>query len=243
MSAAPAIVVESLSRRFGAFVAVDRVSFDVGVGEIFGYLGANGAGKSTTIRMLCGLLAPSDGDAVVAGRRIARDPESVKSVIGYMSQKFSLYMDLTVEENVEFFGGAYGLSAREPARRGDEVLERVGLASSRTVLTGELPGGIRQRLAQAATARLLCRADESAAHSLLARSLVATEAAQADTETPPPPPPRCCFPQTECCAADTGSPPAPSPPKTRPALLAGRLDDSEAAQEKETETVQTRDLR
>ncbi len=147
MSAAPAIVVESLSRRFGAFVAVDRVSFDVGVGEIFGYLGANGAGKSTTIRMLCGLLAPSDGDAVVAGRRIARDPESVKSVIGYMSQKFSLYMDLTVEENVEFFGGAYGLSSRDFARRCDEVLERVGLASSRTVLTGELPGGIRQRLA------------------------------------------------------------------------------------------------
>ncbi|MFO0609701.1 MAG: ABC transporter ATP-binding protein [Polyangiales bacterium] len=142
-----AITVENLSRRFGDFVAVDRVSFEVGRGEIFGYLGANGAGKSTTIRMLCGLLAPSDGDAVVAGRRIARDPEGVKASIGYMSQKFSLYMDLTVGENVEFFGGAYGLSSREVRQRGDEVLGRVGLASSRDALTASLPGGIRQRLA------------------------------------------------------------------------------------------------
>ena len=101
-----AIVVQHLSRHFGNFRAVDDVSFDVEEGEIFGYLGANGAGKSTTIRMLIGLLAPSSGSATVAGADVGRDPEAVKSSIGYMSQKFSLYLDLPVLENLYFFGGA-----------------------------------------------------------------------------------------------------------------------------------------
>jgi ABC-2 type transport system ATP-binding protein len=105
----PAIVATGLTRRFGAFIAVDRVSFEVAQGEIFGYLGANGAGKSTTIRMLTGLLAPTSGEARVAGHDVARSPESVKASIGYMSQKFSLYLDLPVRENLAFFGGAYGL--------------------------------------------------------------------------------------------------------------------------------------
>lgn len=141
------IEVGDLTRRFGDFTAVDRVSFHVEKGEIFGYLGANGAGKSTTIRMLCGLLSPTEGDAVVAGHQISRDPEGVKSSIGYMSQKFSLYLDLPVEFNLDFFGGAYGLSGRSFRRRKDEVLEMMGLADRRRAVTGALPGGIRQRLA------------------------------------------------------------------------------------------------
>jgi ABC-type sugar transport system ATPase subunit len=108
--AAAAITARGLTRRFGKFLAVDRVSFEVERGEIFGYLGANGAGKSTTIRMLCGLLEPSAGQATVAGQDVGRAPEAVKASIGYMSQKFSLYLDLPVEENLAFFGGAYGLS-------------------------------------------------------------------------------------------------------------------------------------
>ena len=143
------IEVQDLSRRFGAFVAVDRVSFDVEQGEVFGYLGANGAGKSTTIRMLCGLLAPSSGSATVAGVDVAHSPEDVKRSIGYMSQKFSLYLDLPVVYNLEFFGGAYGLSGARLDRRIDDVLERVGLQAERETRTGDLPGGIRQRLALA----------------------------------------------------------------------------------------------
>ncbi len=142
-----AIAARHLSRRFGSFKAVDDVSFEVSRGEIFGYLGANGAGKSTTIRMLCGLLAPSSGEAVVAGADIAKDPEGVKAAIGYMSQKFSLYLDLPVEENLFFFGGAYGLSGRALERRADEVLQLTGLSQYRGQVTGALPGGIRQRLA------------------------------------------------------------------------------------------------
>ena len=103
------IEVHELTRRFGSFIAVDRVSFDVAQGEILGYLGANGAGKSTTIRMLCGLLQPTSGQAFVAGIDVNRRPEQVKRVIGYMSQKFSLYLDLSAAENLEFFGGSYGL--------------------------------------------------------------------------------------------------------------------------------------
>src|SRR5438128_7483313 len=104
-----AISVKDLTRKFGDFVAVDRLTFDVREGEIFGFLGANGAGKSTTIRMLCGLLRPTSGRAIVAGFDVAADPESVRRNIGYMSQRFSLYDDLTVEENIDFFAGIYGV--------------------------------------------------------------------------------------------------------------------------------------
>jgi ABC-2 type transport system ATP-binding protein len=142
-----AIVVENLSRQFGAFKAVSDVSFQVERGEIFGYLGANGAGKSTTIRMLCGLLAPSGGDAWVAGHPISRDSNAVKSSIGYMSQKFSLYLDLGVEDNLRFFGGAYGMSGRALAMRIEETLEQTELRELAREVTGSLPGGLRQRLA------------------------------------------------------------------------------------------------
>ena len=144
-----AITVDALSRRFGGFLAVDAVSFEVTRGEIFGYLGANGAGKSTTIRMLCGLLAPSAGDAVVAGHAISTHPERVKRAIGYMSQKFSLYPELTVKENLEFFGGAYGLGGKDLNRRIAASLERVGLAGLDHARTDSLPGGMRQRVALA----------------------------------------------------------------------------------------------
>jgi len=144
-----AIDVSGLSKHFGAFRAVDDVSFHVESGEIFGYLGANGAGKSTTIRMLCGLLAPTAGDATVAGHSVARDPLGVRRAIGYMSQKFSLYIDLTVEDNLAFFGGAYGLSGRRLRSRMDEVLTLVDLRDARGTTTADLPGGIRQRVALA----------------------------------------------------------------------------------------------
>jgi ABC-2 type transport system ATP-binding protein len=143
------IETRGLTRAFGDFIAVREVSFEVHRGEIFGYLGANGAGKTTTIRMLCGLLAPTAGTGRVNGIDVAEDPEAVKRTIGYMSQRFSLYMDLTVEENLEFFGGAYGLGGRELDRLIGQALERVGLSDERRVLTGDLPGGLRQRLALA----------------------------------------------------------------------------------------------
>jgi ABC-2 type transport system ATP-binding protein len=139
----PAIAVESLSRRFGRFVAVDRVSFEVEAGTIFGLLGANGAGKSTIIRMLCGLLAPSGGSARVAGVDVAAEPEAVKRRIGYMSQEFSLYRDLTVRENLELFAGIYDVPLAS------EVLEQADLAENSNQLAGLLPGGHRQRLALA----------------------------------------------------------------------------------------------
>jgi ABC-2 type transport system ATP-binding protein len=145
----PTIEAEGLGRDFGAFRAVADVSFAVGSGEIFGYLGANGAGKSTTIRMLCGLLAPSRGSARVAGFDVGRQPEAVKSAIGYMSQKFSLYLDLPVKDNLDFFGGAYGLSGRALAGRAAEVIELCGLDGLLPRITGTLPGGLRQRLALA----------------------------------------------------------------------------------------------
>jgi ABC-2 type transport system ATP-binding protein len=138
-----------LGRNFGAFRAVADVSFTVEAGEIFGYLGANGAGKSTTIRMLCGLLAPTDGSARVAGFDVGREPEAVKSSIGYMSQKFSLYLDLPVKDNLDFFGGAYGLSGRALGGRAGEVLELCGLHDLEHRITGTLSGGLRQRLALA----------------------------------------------------------------------------------------------
>jgi ABC-2 type transport system ATP-binding protein len=144
-----AIEAVKLGRRFGRFVAVDGVSFSVERGEIFGYLGANGAGKSTTIRMLIGLLPPSEGEARVAGHDVRAAPERVKSAIGYMSQKFSLYLDLPVRENLLFFGGAYGLEGRALSTRTAEVLELVGLRGHDDDVTGALPGGTRQRLALA----------------------------------------------------------------------------------------------
>ncbi|MET0342892.1 MAG: ABC transporter ATP-binding protein [Polyangiales bacterium] len=144
-----AIEVRALSRTFGDFVAVRDVDFHVERGEIFGYLGANGAGKSTTIRMLCGLLAPSGGTALVAGHDVARAPRAVKASIGYMSQKFSLYLDLDADDNLAFFGGIYGLRGKALRVAVDEVVARAQLAEHRHVLTSALPGGIRQRLALA----------------------------------------------------------------------------------------------
>ena len=147
MSSNPIIEVLDLSKRFDAFQAVDRVSFQVERGEIFGYLGANGAGKSTTIRMLTGLLAPSSGRATVAGADIGSEPDRVKRAIGYMSQRFSLYLDLSVEQNLRFFAGAYGLSGARRDKRVQAALELAGLQDKRHVTTRDLPGGIRQRLA------------------------------------------------------------------------------------------------
>jgi ABC-2 type transport system ATP-binding protein len=142
-----AITVRDLTRRFGTFTAVDRVSFDVGQGEVFGFLGANGAGKSTTIRMLCGLLRPTSGTALVADVDVTRDPEGVKRRIGYMSQRFSLYEALTVDQNIRFYGGIYGLDgAALEARRGF-VIEMSGLRGREGTLTRDLAGGWRQRLA------------------------------------------------------------------------------------------------
>jgi ABC-2 type transport system ATP-binding protein len=142
-----AVTVRDLTRRFGAFVAVDHVSFDVEPGTIFGFLGSNGAGKSTTIRMLCGLLRPSSGSALVGGIDVIRDPESVKRRIGYMSQKFSLYELLTVEENLTFFGGLYGLDDERLTRRKAFAIQMAGLEGRERTLTRDLAGGWRQRLA------------------------------------------------------------------------------------------------
>jgi ABC-2 type transport system ATP-binding protein len=142
-----AIEVSHLTRRFGGFVAVDDISFQVRRGEIFGFLGSNGAGKSTTIRMLCGLLAPSSGTAVVGGVDVGRDPEGVKRRIGYMSQRFSLYELLTVDQNIRFFAGIYGLDAHRLAKRREFVLDMAGLQGRERTLARDLAGGWRQRLA------------------------------------------------------------------------------------------------
>ena len=147
MTADHAIEVRGLTRRFGAFVAVDDLTFDVRRGEIFGFLGSNGAGKSTTIRMLCGLLRPTSGTALVNGIDVARDPEAVKQRIGYMSQRFSLYELLTVEQNIRFFGGVYGLDGAQLERRREFVLEMAGLRGREHTLARDLSGGWRQRLA------------------------------------------------------------------------------------------------
>jgi ABC-2 type transport system ATP-binding protein len=145
--AAWAVEVEGLVRRFGGFVAVDRISFRVARGEIFGFLGPNGAGKTTAIRILCGLLRPSEGRALVAGFDVAADPEAVRRNIGYMSQKFSLYDDLTVEENLEFFGGIYGVTGARRRRRVEYALAMAGLEEQRRTLTRLLSAGFKQRLA------------------------------------------------------------------------------------------------
>ena len=141
------VEVENLLKRFGSFVAVDRISFSVQAGTIFGFLGPNGAGKSTTIRILCGLLAPSGGRACVGGIEVAAAPEEVRKQIGYMSQKFSLYDDLTVEENIDFFSGIYRVPREKREARKEFVLGMAGLAERRNSMTGVLAGGWKQRLA------------------------------------------------------------------------------------------------
>lgn len=141
------IVVNNLTKKFGSFTAVDSISFNVKKGEIFGFLGANGAGKSTTIRMLCAILEPTSGDATVGGYNIKDEADLVKRNIGYMSQRFSLYNDLTVEENINFFGGIYGLEGDEFEERKKWVLSIANLEGKETTLTASLPGGIKQRLA------------------------------------------------------------------------------------------------
>lgn len=142
-----AILARELVRRFGDFTAVDRATFSVAPGEIFGFLGPNGAGKTTTIRMLTGLLPPTAGTARVAGHDVAREPREVKRRIGYMSQLFSLYPDLTVLENIEFFAGLYEVTGARWAERRDWVLETAGLADRGRSTTGTLPLGLKQRLA------------------------------------------------------------------------------------------------
>ena len=147
MTGQDAIVVRDLTRKFGAFTAVDHISFEVSRGEIFGFLGANGAGKSTAIRMMCGLLKPTSGTAVVDGVDVTREPEEVKRRIGYMSQKFSLYELLTVEQNIRFFGALYGLSDARTAERMKFVVSMAGLAGREGTKARDLAGGWRQRLA------------------------------------------------------------------------------------------------
>ena len=141
------VVVRNLERRFGAFTAVNRVSFEVRKGEIFGFLGPNGAGKSTTIRMLCGLLAPTSGEGTVAGFDLKTQAEKIKQNIGYMSQRFSLYEDLTVEENINFYSGIYRIPADRKGERKDWVLRTAGLSDHRKTKTAFLSGGWKQRLA------------------------------------------------------------------------------------------------
>ena len=146
-AAGHAIEVRGLTRRFGAFVAVDALSFDVRRGEIFGFLGSNGAGKSTTIRMLCGLLRPTSGTALVDGVDVMQEPERVKQRIGYMSQRFSLYELLTVDQNITFWGGIYGLTGAALAARREFVVDMAGLRGRESTLARDLSGGWRQRLA------------------------------------------------------------------------------------------------
>lgn len=141
------IEVRGLLKTFGSFTAVNEIDLDVKKGEIFGFLGANGAGKSTTIKMLCGLLMPDGGTATVAGFDVAGHPEQVKRNIGYMCQKYAMYEDLTARENLDYYGTIYGLDRKTLARRKDEVFELLGLQEVKHILTGELPRGFQQRIA------------------------------------------------------------------------------------------------
>ena len=145
----PEVVIKTqgLTKRFGNFTAVDRITFEVYKGEIFGFLGANGAGKTTAMRMLCGLSVPSAGSASVAGFDVYKETEKIKSRIGYMSQKFSLYEDLTVKENIRFFGGIYGMSNKELKRQSESLIERLGLGQHTRKLVSQLPLGWKQKLA------------------------------------------------------------------------------------------------
>ncbi len=140
------IEVRNLTKQFGQFTAVDRITFAVKKGEIFGFLGPNGAGKSTTIRMLCGILRPTSGSGMVGGFSISTQAEKIKKIIGYMSQRFTLYQDLTVEENIDFHGGIHGLSPSEKKERKDWVIKMAGLKGRERSLTRELAGGWKQRL-------------------------------------------------------------------------------------------------
>jgi ABC-2 type transport system ATP-binding protein len=141
------ITTDKLTRRFGSFIACNELSFEVGKGEIFGFLGANGAGKTTAMRMLCGLLAPSSGKARIAGFDVYTETEKIKRNIGYMSQKFSLYDDLTVSENIRFYGGIYGMSIPAIKEKTKTLLEELGLVSEAKTLVRELPLGWKQKLA------------------------------------------------------------------------------------------------
>ena len=143
----PTVIARDLTKVFGSFTAVDRVSFEVEEGEIFGFLGPNGAGKTTTIKILCGLLTPTSGAAQVAGLEVSTQYEQIRERIGYMSQKFSIYQDLTVQENLDFYGGVYGLSGEEKEERDAWVLDMAGLTDRKKTLTGDLPLGWKQRLA------------------------------------------------------------------------------------------------
>ncbi len=147
MNEIPVIQVRNLTKRFGTFTAVDNISFEVQKGEIFGFLGANGAGKTTALRMLCGLSKPTEGEAIIAGFDIHKDTEKIKRSIGYMSQKFSLYEDLTVVENIQFFGGIYGLSKKEIQQRTPGLIEKLGLTAESDKLVSSLPLGWKQKLA------------------------------------------------------------------------------------------------
>jgi ABC-2 type transport system ATP-binding protein len=142
-----AVELNNLTRRFGDFTAVDNINLAVKQGEIFGFLGPNGAGKSTTIKMLCGLLLPTSGTGHVGGYDIVNEPEEIRKNIGYMSQKFSLYNDLTVEENINFFGGVYGVTKNVMEERKEWVLEMAGIKDRRKDMTATLAGGFKQRLA------------------------------------------------------------------------------------------------
>jgi ABC-2 type transport system ATP-binding protein len=142
-----AIICKNLTKRFGAFKAVDQITFDVDRGEIFGFLGANGAGKTTAMRILCGLSHPTAGEATVAGFDVYKQREKIKANIGYMSQKFSLYENLTVLENIEFYGGVYGLSRSEIKTRSEKLIATLGLTKEAKKLVGELPLGWKQKLA------------------------------------------------------------------------------------------------
>ncbi|MEZ2443579.1 ABC transporter ATP-binding protein [Chitinophaga sp. RCC_12] len=141
------IVCKDLTKRFGDFYAVNKISFEVNKGEIFGFLGANGAGKTTAMRILCGLSHPTSGEATVAGFDVYKQTESIKKNIGYMSQKFSLYENLTVVENIEFFGGVYGVSSTEIRKRSDNLIQKLGLTAEAKKLVGALPLGWKQKLA------------------------------------------------------------------------------------------------
>ncbi|MEL6557096.1 MAG: ABC transporter ATP-binding protein [Bacteroidota bacterium] len=147
MSSEIVIQTDKLTKRFGDFVATNEITFDVKRGEIFGFLGANGAGKTTAMRMLCGLSVPSSGQGTVAGFDIYKQAERIKKNIGYMSQKFSLYEDLTVVENIRFFGGIYGISRREIKERTIQLLKRLELEEQKDLLVGSLPLGWKQKLA------------------------------------------------------------------------------------------------
>ncbi|HET7000266.1 MAG TPA: ABC transporter ATP-binding protein, partial [Puia sp.] len=141
------IVCKDLTKQFGDFCAVDKISFDVSKGEIFGFLGANGAGKTTAMRILCGLSYPSSGEATVAGFSVRNQQESIKKNIGYMSQKFSLYENLNIRENIEFFGGVYGVSRKDIRERSDKLIQDLGLQKEANKLVSGLPLGWKQKLA------------------------------------------------------------------------------------------------